>query len=287
VATSSLTVNDVVRDAIAKSYARLIEHEVGITEGKDPEAIHQARVATRRLRSDLRTFEPFLDKRFAARLRGELRWLGADLGAVRDVEVMRDRLRAHAATLPVAEADAVKYVLRRLDADREAARATLLASMRTTRYSQLREMLADAALYPQYASSRPDTTLTGVINQRWRKLKHAQRKLGAEPSDDALHNVRIRAKRCRYAAEACGPALGKAAKKFAKAMADVQDVLGEHHDAVVSLAWLAKTAPECTSGQAYALGRLAEIEHAAADASRAQFRTVWKRASDKKLRRFL
>ena len=51
-------------------------------DGDDPESVHQARVATRRLRSDLRTFEPFLDERFAAELRGELRWLGAELGAV-------------------------------------------------------------------------------------------------------------------------------------------------------------------------------------------------------------
>jgi CHAD domain-containing protein len=287
VAGSTLTVSDVVRDAIAKSYARLLENEAGIVEGNDPEAIHQARVATRRLRSDLRTFEPFLDERFAAQLRGELRWLGADLGAVRDIEVMRDRLRGHAASLPVAEADAVNYVLRRLDADREAARSTLLTSMRTSRYAQLREALADAALYPQFAASPPDLTLTEVIHKRWRKLKHAQRKLGHEPADDALHNIRIRAKRCRYAAEACVPALGRPATKFAKAMADVQDVLGEHHDAVVSLAWLAKTAPECTTGEAYALGRLAEIEHAAADDSRDEFRGVWKRARDKKLRRFL
>jgi CHAD domain-containing protein len=286
VAKSELTMHDVVRGAIAKSYARLVENEAGIIDGVDPEAIHQARVATRRLRSDLRTFEPFLDERFAAQLRGELRWLGADLGAVRDVEVMRDRLRAHAATLPVAESDAVNIVLRRLDADREGARSTLLASMRTSRYLQLREALADAALYPKFAAT-PRDTLTGVIEHRWRKLKHAQRKLGPEPSDDKLHNVRIRAKRCRYAAEACVPALGKPAQRFAKAMARVQDVLGDHHDAVVALAWLAKTAPECTSGEAYALGGLAEIERRAADASRAEFGAVWKQASDKKLRQFL
>jgi CHAD domain-containing protein len=286
VAKSKLTMYDVVRGAIAKSYARLVENEAGIIDGVDPEAIHQARVATRRLRSDLRTFEPFLDERFAAQLRGELRWLGADLGAVRDVEVMRDRLRANATTLPVAEADAVNIVLRRLDADREGARSTLLASMRTSRYSQLRDSLAEAALYPEFAAS-PGDTLTGVIEKRWRKLKHAQRKLGPQPPDDKLHNVRIRAKRCRYAAEACIPTLGKPAQRFAKAMATVQDVLGEHHDAVVALAWLAKTAPECTSGEAYALGRLAEIERGTADASRAEFRAVWKQASDKKLRRFL
>ena len=67
--------------------------------GGDPEVVHQARVATRRLRSDLRTFEHFVDHEWAAELRAELRWLGAELGAVRDVEVLRDRLRADVAQL--------------------------------------------------------------------------------------------------------------------------------------------------------------------------------------------
>ena len=83
--------------------------------------------------------------------------------------------------------------------------------------------------------------------------------------------MRIRAKRCRYAAEASVPAFGKPARRFAAAMADVQEMLGEHHDAVVSGAWLAKTAQECSSGEAYALGRLAQIEHLAALDARDEF----------------
>ena len=82
--------------AIAQSYERLVAHEADLRVGDDPESVHQARVATRRLRSDLRTFEPFVDAQWAADLRAELRWLGSELGAVRDLEVQRDRLRAHA-----------------------------------------------------------------------------------------------------------------------------------------------------------------------------------------------
>jgi CHAD domain-containing protein len=281
------TVAEVVRSAIARSSAQLDAHEPGVFAGADPRAVHQARVATRRLRSDLRTFEPFLDEKWATGLRGELRWLTAELGAVRDIEVMRDRLRGHAEQLPPSEADTVGQVLRRLDADREAARVTLLSSMRSARYAQLKAVLAEAAQRPRLsrrASKRPDRALGRVVQGRWKKLRRAVDKLGPNPPDDALHGVRIRAKRCRYAAEACAPVFGKPARRFARAVAGVQDVLGEQHDGVVAGAWLAKTADECSPGEAFALGRLAEIEHGAANDARREFTRVWKRARRKRLR---
>ncbi len=288
---SDPTIGEVVTGAIANAYRKLRENEAGVLAGRDPEAIHQARVATRRLRSDLRTFEPFLDPRWAANLRAELHWLGADLGEVRDVEVMRERLGEHARErLEPAEADAVERVLHRLDADREAARATLVASMRTNRYSQLRTDLEQAACAPVLhadADAEPAPALAHVVEMRWKKLKHAVNKLGPVPSADALHNVRIRAKRTRYAAEACVPVFGKPARRFARAMTDVQDVLGEHHDATVSSAWLAKTALECTAGEAYALGRLAEIERSAAEDARDDFDDVWDDARRKQLRAWM
>jgi len=134
-----VTVSEVVRRAITQAYERLVVHESELGRGDDPESVHQARVATRRLRSDLRTFEKFVDAQWAADLRGELRWLGSELGAVRDIEVQRDRLRAHATRLPPAEAEAARRVVRRLDADRAAARSDLLVALRQDRYTQLLE----------------------------------------------------------------------------------------------------------------------------------------------------
>ena len=55
--------------------------------------------------------------------------------------------------------------------------------------------------------------------------------------------MRIRAKRCRYAAEAVAPAVGKRPERFAKAVAELQDVLGEHQDAVVAGQWLREHVP--------------------------------------------
>ena len=88
------TPTDVVRAAIARSTARLLAHDPGVRLGDDPEDVHQARVATRRMRSDLRTFRRVLDEDWDESMRDELKWLGGLLGAVRDTDVLLDRLEA-------------------------------------------------------------------------------------------------------------------------------------------------------------------------------------------------
>ena len=119
---------DAVRAAIATSVARLLRHDPGVRIGDDPEDVHQARVAARRLRSDLRTFRALLDPEWNAGLREELRWLGNELGAVRDTEVLTDRLQRRLSALPAEdEADAAP-LLRRLAERWDAERAELLAA---------------------------------------------------------------------------------------------------------------------------------------------------------------
>jgi CHAD domain-containing protein len=289
-ARREVAVAQVVRRSIRESYERLVANETGLRMGDDPEAVHQARVATRRLRSDLRTFEPFLEGAWAAELGADLRWIGSELGALRDIEVLRDRLRGHTARIPSAEADAAQRVVRRLDADREAVRFDLMSMLAQPRYGHVRDRLAAAVALPAFtddAFAPASKALTTVINARWKKVRRGVRKAGDHPSDEALHRIRVRAKRCRYAAEACEPVYGKRARRLVRAMTDVQDVLGEHHDAVVATAWLAKTAHECSSTEAYAIGMLAQIEHGCAAAARIEFRLLWRRVDTERVRGWL
>jgi CHAD domain-containing protein len=287
---NTLIVADVVREAMARSYARLVANEPGLWLGHDPEAVHQARVAVRRLRSDLRTFSPFVERDWANNLRGELRWLGAELGIVRDLEVMRDRLRDHARMLPPAEGETARRVVRRLDADREGARRDLLEILGEPRYAKLRHALdrgSSRPLYDDRAREEARPALAPVVRERWQKLRSDVKELGEHPPDEALHAVRIRAKRARYAAEAVVPAFGKAASRFADGIATVQDALGEHQDAVVAVAWLAKTAHECTPTEAYAVGMLAQIERDTAAVARDAFPKTWRKASKRSRREWL
>jgi CHAD domain-containing protein len=281
------SVADVVRRAIATSAVRLLRHDAGVRLGGDPEDVHQARVATRRIRSDLRTFRDLVEASWAVPLRDELKWLGRELGAVRDAEVLRDRLRGRESRLAAVDRPAVERLLAGLDHRRDEARERLLASMRTERYAALLDSVVQAArspaVLPDVAEATSATALRSVLEAPWKHLRAAAGHAREEPSDEALHAARIRAKRVRYAAEAVSPVFGKRAAAFARAAVELQDVLGEHQDAVVATAWL-REAAQGAPPAAFAAGQLVAIEAEAARAARAAWPDAWHALSRKKLR---
>ena len=84
-------ISDVVRTAVSQSLDRLLEHDWRLRLALPdavPEDVHQARVATRRLRSDLKTFRVLLDPIWVSHVRSDLKWLGSALGEVRDIDVL-------------------------------------------------------------------------------------------------------------------------------------------------------------------------------------------------------
>ena len=89
------TTADVVRASIQAGFNRIMDHEYLLRledENPPPEAIHQTRVAARRLRSDLQTFKPVLDPVWVRHVRSDLQWLGGQLGLVRDADVLGEHL---------------------------------------------------------------------------------------------------------------------------------------------------------------------------------------------------
>ena len=120
----------------------------------DPEGVHQARVATRRLRSDLHTFAPLLDPVWVDGLRTELQWLGTLLGRVRDADVFRDQLEQRGTRLSEPDRDGVAALAARLDAARASDQRALLDAMTSPRYLELLDRLVDAAAEPRFADDR-------------------------------------------------------------------------------------------------------------------------------------
>jgi CHAD domain-containing protein len=287
----SPSAGDVIRNALAASVARLIAHDPGVRLGDDPEDVHQARVATRRLRSDLRTFHSLLDPDWTKSLRGDLKSIGRDLGAVRDTEVLLDRLRGHAERLPTGDQATARKIIQRLLQRWDGARADLSEALGSTQYAELLDRLVEAArepaLIPSAAHDRAADVLPPLVNKPWEKLSTAVDDLPDDPADEELHHVRIKAKRCRYAAEAVAPAVGKRARAFAKAIADVQDVLGEHQDAVVAEQWLRDVSSSTIGREVFVAGQLATLERVEIEHTRAEWGEVWKAASKKKLRQWL
>ena len=282
------TAADVLRQAFSSAVAQILRHDIGVRTGEDPESIHQARVATRRLRSHLRTFKPLVQEEWANRLRDELGWLAERLGAVRDAQVLLERLRAEAARLPQADARPAADLLRRIGDSVEPARRELLAGMASQRYVDLLESLVEAVSRPaltEEASLAATDALPALVRKPWRRLRDAVRALGPEPPDEELHRIRILAKRARYAAEAAAPVVGKEAGRFADAAADLQTVLGEHQDSAVAQDWLRKNAG--SGRRAFVAGELHAQEVERAALSRSRWPAAWKRLNRAKLRTWL
>ncbi|HEY8201536.1 MAG TPA: CYTH and CHAD domain-containing protein [Actinomycetota bacterium] len=274
------TAGDVVRYAIASSVDRYLRHEPSVRVAEDPEAVHQARVATRRLRSDLRTFGPLVDEQWTNAIRQELSWLAGLLGGARDADVLGERLQSRIESLPLGDQDGGKKLVAGFELEWTEARAKLLAALREPSYLRLLEHLIEAARSPSLTpeAERPaPEALRELLVRPWRSLRKAVRALGEDPADEALHQVRIKAKRVRYAAEAVAPVLGGPAERFARAAAGLQECLGEHQDAVVTGEILRERGMTDAGDVAFAAGQLAGLERAAALKARSQWPAAWKR----------
>jgi CHAD domain-containing protein len=279
---------DAVRAAIARGVRRIVLNDARTRLG-EVEPLHQMRVGTRRLRSDLRTFHDLLDEEWTNELRDELRWLGGALGAVRDLDVMLEQLREDGADLE----PHLDGLFETLEARREVARERLLAVLRGPRYVRLLDRLVEAAARPPLtaAAERPGgKALPPLARRAWKRLARAGRALNDSSPDEDYHEVRKRAKRARYAAEAVAPALGprreRRAKRFANRAAGVQDVLGALQDCVVAQDTIEQFVSERPrEGRTdFAAGRLLEREHAGRARARKKFAGSWRKL-DRKQRR--
>jgi CHAD domain-containing protein len=272
---------DLLRRTMARSTVLLVAQVPVVEVGEDPEGIHDTRVAARRLRSDLRTFGPVLDPTWAKPLRSELGWVGALLGGVRDPEVLIARLGARIESIADPGIAAGKMLLDDLELQRVGARRRLLKGLRSERFGTLVDRLVDGAIDPSAVdggTADAAETAGTLMTRPWRRLVRAAGRLGPQPEDADLHRVRIEVKRVRYAAEAFSPALGTRADRFAAAARKLQELLGEHHDAVVSLAWLtANGIGADDTSVAFAAGRLAEYESMERDRHRDAWPKAWAR----------
>ena len=226
-------------------------HEAGARTGRDPEDVHQMRVAVRRLRAILRASRPLFDPRWVDGLRRELKRLGTVLGGVRDLDVLHAYLRPQLEALPAPERRAGRpYLLRPLDADRVRARTALRAALASPRYARLLARLEAALGHPP---ARPSVVpLPDIAAAEFKKLRKAVNKLPRQPSAEELHAVRIKVKRARYAAELVQPIIGRRAERFIDKAKKLQDILGEHQDAVVAEEYLREVTERIPAAQALA-----------------------------------
>jgi CHAD domain-containing protein len=113
-------------------------------------------------------------------------------------------------------------------------------------------------------------------------------RLGDSPSDEELHEIRIRTKRVRYAADAVVPVVGRSARGLARAAAGLQEVLGDVNDAVVAARWLDEWAAQAGDGEASRAAQgLAGAERADAADRRVRWRSAWEKLAAPELRSWM
>ena len=262
-----------------------------------PDAVHKMRVATRRLRSALSTFAPLFDKDVVRPLRGELRWLAAELGAARDAEVMRDRVRAEleseGAELSVhVGADAA---LTELDEAYRTAHDRVLAELDSDRYRAILTTLCALVDQPPLrkpATARAGKALPPLVARDYDRVRRIVDRANALPAgaerEELLHDARKAAKQTRYAGESVAPVFGEDAGVFAAAMEDVQEARGEHQDSVLTRERLHALALHASSTEvAFLYGRLHAREESRAGQMQQHFDAAWKAAGRKSVHRWL
>jgi CHAD domain-containing protein len=250
-----------------------------------PDSIHKFRVATRRLRSALATYRPVVDRAAGHLIRVELKWLAGELGVARDAEVQREHFSAEVAEQPVELV--MGRVAGRIDDHLrgvyKAGRAGALAALESERYFRLLDTLDELIAKPPLTGDdrKAAKQLPELVDHDRRRLRKAVRRAeSAETSaeqDHELHEVRKAAKRLRYAAESAVPVLGDDAASLAARAEEVQEVLGEHQDSVVSRDLLRQLAVEVylEGGNSFTFGRLHAAEELRGIRSRDAFFDLW------------
>jgi CHAD domain-containing protein len=275
-----------VRAALDLRLRALLRHDPGTRTGNDIEDLHQMRVAVRRMRATLTAARPLLDPGWAGGLRTELGWLGRGLGPVRDLDVLLSRLRGEIAELPDRERSAGGVLVEALEAERVQARAAMLAVLDASRYAALLERLADAVRLPlpTPSATRSQPDLLDLPRAELRKLSRDVARAGAEPPDEVLHALRIRAKRVRYTGELIQPAVrgtpaGRRLKALVTAATALQEVLGDHQDACVAELRIRELldglGDVIDAHVVFVAGRLVERERARAEAKRDEWQAAW------------
>ena len=263
----------------------------------EPDAVHKMRVATRRLRSALATYRPLLDRERTDPVREELKLLGQVLGRSRDAEVLHRRLRDMVAAQP--DELVLGSVGRRVDLElrdrHRAAKADLLATLDSRRYFRLLDALDDLVADPPLtdrARKSAHSQLPPLVGRAARRVDRAAQAVADVPTpqarDQGLHEVRKSAKRARYAAESAVPVAGEPARRLARRMKALQDVLGEHQDSVAARALLRElgVAAHLSGENGFTFGLLHGEERARANEAHRAYGPALRKASTTRTRRW-
>lgn len=210
-----------------------------VLQGEDPEAVHDMRVAARRIRAALKVFKVVFPETLVSQDK-EVKWIFGELGEVRDLDIVLERLRklgeAHQN-----DSKAISTLARAVARRRDAAKAALRKNLDSERFKKLMEVLkAELGKGP---SSRRTVGAAPVlaaapdlIESSFRKVERIGEKLDENSKNEDFHRLRKQAKRFRYTLEFFASLYGKPGEELVACLKDFQDRLGERQDFMAAAA---------------------------------------------------
>ncbi len=275
------------------------EHLPGVQRDLDTEFVHQARVATRRMRSALRLFREAIPESAATYLRGELKWLGGMFGAVRDLDVFLlnlSRFKNQIERFPMKKKRAFEDWIEK---NRRAPLKALCQALESPRYRNFERRLTQFLERPLPMRPRPSLALKPVrevapviITEKFDAVIEQGRALLADPTLKQYHLLRIQMKRLRYAGEFMATAYDGTLDTFIDQTVEIQDCLGELQDTVFTRKfidglledWKGKLVdPDLL----FILGEIYQLQSEIARERRETFGRIWNQFSSEETRTVL
>lgn len=278
--TGSPDARTVIQRRLARAVGELLRHDPVVRLDLHVEGVHRMRVSTRVLRSLLRTFDGLFDG-VPASVTDDLHWLSGLLGRVRDVDVLVETVRSTLELLPSGDQEACRFLLDEMGVERSQRLTELLSAMSTKRYTRLLDRLVELAEAPSFvdgAARPPERVLVPIARRTYRRLRRAAKAAAEEDAPvDAVHAVRLSAKRFRYVLDTVAEVI-PAAVEQAKSVSGLQQVLGRFNDAVSAELWLtARAAREGDPVRAFLLGGLVMEMRRRRDQHFRQWAKAWSR----------
>ncbi|HSN51157.1 MAG TPA: CHAD domain-containing protein [Woeseiaceae bacterium] len=249
-------------------------------EGVDPEGVHQMRVAMRRTRAVMKSFGDILGDDVVSRFNSELRWLARNLGRARDADVTARDARA------TGDADAGHYE-QFLAEETVSAYEHLVDILQSHRCealeAELRRFIAagpTSAMQEKFGGLSVADCARQFIRSALRQLLAHGDAIGPDSPAEQLHKLRIEAKRFRYLLDFFSTVQPDRWVQTTEAVKKLQDVLGEHQDAVTAQERLTDYAASVPLDEAHrdklvVTGRLLQKEEERMAACRQQFSETW------------
>ncbi len=220
---------------IQRASRRLVDLQPEVVADRDPEPLHQMRVAMRRLRTALQQFAPALELPEAVRDQRIAR-VARRLGLARDLDVLRSHLQGNVLPrLPQEERQLLKPVLRQLQRERQQSQNQVEKTLCSGSYLNLLAKLQRWQRTPRYTTLGQQPLRQWLLEWQAPELVAIFQHPGwsvLEPTGpvEDVHDLRKRCKHARYALENLLPLTGHRCRAWAERFRGLQDLLGELHD---------------------------------------------------------